>query len=293
MFGGFFLTGVIVKGIGGFYYIKCDGEIYECKARGKFRKDSLVPTVGDVVDISVKNGKGSIEKIHERKNMLIRPAVANVNQMVVVVALRSPDPHGALIDNFLITGSKSGIETVLCFNKADLDHSTELVDVYKNAGYRVVLTSVEKGEGIDELKALLSGKVTAFAGNSGVGKSSLLNAIGVSYELQTGEVSEKIQRGRHTTRHVELFELDEDTYVFDTPGFSSFEVPRMKADELSEHFIEFEEYRHSCRFRGCSHTKEAGCSVIEAVEEGKISPMRHASYVAVYEELKKIKDWEL
>lgn len=291
--GGFFLTGVIIKGIGGFYYIKCDDAVYECKARGKFRKDALVPTVGDRVDINIKNGKGSIEKIHERKNMLIRPAVANVDQMVVVAALRSPDPHGALIDNFLITGSRSGIETVLCFNKADLEHSDELVNVYRNAGYKVVITSVERGEGIDELRGLLFGKVTAFAGNSGVGKSSLLNAIGVSYELETGAVSEKIQRGRHTTRHVELLELDENTYVFDTPGFSSFEVPKMKADELAECFIEFEPYRDLCRFRGCSHTKEAGCAVLEAVGEGKISPLRHESYVAIYEQLKKIKEWEL
>lgn len=287
------MTGVIVKGIGGFYYIKCDGEIYECKARGKFRRDAMIPTVGDKVEIEVKNGKGSIEKIYERKNMLVRPAVANVDRMVVVVALRSPEPHSALIDNFLITGAKSGIETVLCFNKADLEHSDELVEIYKNAGYRVIMTSAERGDGIDELKSLLKGKITAFAGNSGVGKSSLLNEVGVSYELQTGAVSKKLQRGRHTTRHVELLEIDEDTYVFDTPGFSSFELPKMKTDELAQYYIEFEPYRNLCRFRGCSHTKEAGCCVLEAVEEGKISRMRHESYVTAYEELKKLKEWEL
>lgn len=249
--------------------------------------------VGDRVELEIKDGKGSIENICERSSMLVRPAAANINQLAVVTALRSPDPHMALIDSFLIIGRYSGLDTVLCFNKADLHHSQKLIDIYRNAGYRVVITSVESGEGIEELRALLRGKITAFAGNSGVGKSSLLNALGVSYELETGSVSEKIRRGRHTTRHVELLELEKDTYVLDTPGFSSFEMPKIRADELAGYFIEFEPYTNKCRFRGCAHVSEPGCGVIEAVERGEISHERHESYVSMYNELKKVKEWEL
>lgn len=249
--------------------------------------------VGDRVEVEIKNGKGSIENIRERTSVLVRPAVANINQLVVVAALRSPDPNMTLIDSFLIIGRHSGIDTVLCFNKADLEHSGKLVDIYKKAGYRVIITSVENGEGIDELREALRGKITAFAGNSGVGKSSLLNALGVSYELETGSVSEKIKRGRHTTRHVELFELESDTFVLDTPGFSSFEMPKIKAEELAGYFIEFEPYTDRCKFRGCAHVSEQGCAVIEAVQNGDISRERHESYVGMYNELKKIKEWEL
>lgn len=267
--------------------------IVECKARGRFRKEGVTPMVGDSVEVSVKNGKGSLDEIYPRTSMLVRPAVANINQLAVVAALRSPDPHAALIDSFLILGEYSGIETILCFNKADLPHSQELVEVYRKAGYRVVLTSVENGEGVDELKGLLQGKITAFAGNSGVGKSSLLNALGAPQGLETGEVSEKIQRGRHTTRHVELIELDGGALVLDTPGFSSFEMPAVKADELQDYFIEFAPYIGRCRFRGCAHIQEPGCAVLQAVEDGAVSKMRHDSYVAMYQERKKVKDWEV
>ncbi len=290
--GGLGLTGVIIKGIGGFYYVKAEDEIFECKARGRFRKEGLVPMVGDTVSISVKNGKGSIDEILPRTTMLIRPAVANIDQLVVVVALRSPEPHAALIDHFLILGEHSGIETVLCFNKADLPHTQELVDIYRNAGYRVVLTSVETGEGVEELKSLLKGKITAFAGNSGVGKSSLLNALGAPEGLETGRVSEKIQRGRHTTRHVELIELDGCALALDTPGFSSFEMPAVKAEELQDYFIEFASYIGGCKFRGCAHISEPGCAVLEAVAQGKVSKLRHNSYKELYQELKKVKEWE-
>lgn len=264
----------------------------ECKARGRFRKDGVTPMVGDSVRLSVKNGKGSIDEILPRSTMLTRPAVANIDQLVVVVALRSPEPHPALIDHFLILGAYSGIETVLCFNKADLPHTQELVDVYRKAGYRVVLTSVETGEGVEELKTLLQGKITAFAGNSGVGKSSLLNALGAPEGLETGAVSEKIHRGRHTTRHVELIELEGGALALDTPGFSSFEMPAVKAEELQNYFIEFAPYIGQCRFRGCAHISEPGCAVLDAVREGAISEMRHTSYKELYEELKKRKDWE-
>ncbi len=249
--------------------------------------------VGDYVDIEIKNGKGSIENIHKRTSMLIRPAVANINQLVVVCALASPQPHPALIDSFLIMGRHSGLDTILCFNKSDLEHSKEIKKAYQDAGCKIVVTSTQTGEGVDELRELLPGKITAFAGNSGVGKSSLLNALGVSYELETGAVSKKIQRGRHTTRHVELLELENGALVLDTPGFSSFEMPRIRAGELENYFAEFEPYLGGCKFRGCSHTSEPGCAVIEAVCEGKISKMRHESYKSLYEEQKKLKDWEI
>ncbi len=249
--------------------------------------------VGDYVDIEVKNGKGSIENIHERTSMLVRPAVANINQLVVVVALASPEPNPELIDSFLIIGQHSGLDTILCFNKADLTCSDELIKTYSNAGYKLVVTSAPNGEGIDELKALLVGKITAFAGNSGVGKSSLLNALGVLGELETGAVSEKIRRGRHTTRHVELLELDGGALVLDTPGFSSFEMPKIRANELENYFAEFAPYIGKCRFRGCAHISEPGCAVLEAVSDGNISKMRHNSYKNLYEEQKKLKDWEI
>lgn len=265
----------------------------ECKARGRFRKEGVTPTVGDRVDISVKNGRGSIDKIYERSSMLIRPAVANINQLIIVAALRSPEPHTALIDNFLVLGACSGIETIICFNKADLPHSDEILDVYRKAGYRVLSTSVKTGEGIKSLKELLKGKISAFAGNSGVGKSSLLNALGAPESLETGRVSEKIQRGRHTTRHVEIIELDGGALALDTPGFSSFDMPPVKAQNLQECFIEFEPYIGGCRFRGCAHISEPGCAVLEAVECGKISKMRHDNYKEMYSELKKAKEWEI
>ncbi len=265
--------------------------MYECKARGKFRKDANVPMVGDYVDIEARGGKGSIEKIHERKSMLIRPAVANINQLAVVAALASPDPNPSLIDSFLIIAKHSGIDAILCLNKSDLTTSDELEKIYRASGIKVVITNAISGEGIDELKSLLSGKITAFAGNSGVGKSSLLNALGAG-ALETGEISEKIRRGRHTTRHVELLELADGALVLDTPGFSSFEMPKIRANELENYFIEFEEYIGKCKFRGCSHTSEPGCAVLEALDEGKISKMRHESYKNIYEQLKQIKEWE-
>lgn len=287
------LRGVITKGIGGFYYVKAEGQVYECKARGKFRREGIVPMVGDRVAVSIKNSKGSVDEIYERKNFLIRPAVANIDQMIVVAALHSPEPNPMLIDSFLIIGEHIGVDVILCFNKFDLANAKEqLVDIYKNAGYKVLVTSASKNEGIEELKELLYGKMTAFAGNSGVGKSSLLNLLGLSYELKTGLVSKKIQRGRHTTRHVELIEFEKDSYVFDTPGFSDFEMPKIPAQELADYFIEFNPYKDLCRFRRCSHTGETGCAVCKALADGKISDTRYKSYKALYEEMKKNKPWE-
>ncbi len=284
--------GIIVKGIGGFYYARTEGRMVECKARGIFRKEGQTPMVGDRVRLSEKNGKGSIEEIYPRKNQLIRPAVSNIDRLVVTVALTDPAPNLFLVDCFLLLGEAAGIDTLLCFNKSDLTQDTSVVDLYRRAGYETILTSVEKGEGICELREKLAGRTSALAGNSGVGKSSLLNAVGITGEMQTGAISEKIKRGRHTTRHVELLQLDGGGFVFDTPGFSSFELPEIAADDLAMYFREFAPYLGDCRFRGCAHIHEPDCAVKQAFAEGKIGESRYRSYCALYEERKKIKDWQ-
>lgn len=284
--------GVIVKGIGGFYYVQTDAGLVECKARGVFRKEGQTPVVGDCVCITEKNGKGSIDVIYPRTNQLIRPAVANIDQLVVTVALTDPAPNLFLVDCFLLLGEAVQIETVLCFNKTDLTKDTSVAGVYADAGYDTILTSVRTGEGIEALKARLHDKTSAFAGNSGVGKSSLLNALGISGEMETGSISEKIKRGRHTTRHVELLKLAGGGFVFDTPGFSSFETPQIPADELAMYFREFAPYLGDCRFRGCAHVHEPDCAVKQALADGKISQSRYQSYCALYEERKAVKEWQ-
>ncbi len=285
--------GIIVKGIGGFYSVKTADGVYECRARGRLRRESVVPMVGDRVHISLENGKGSIEAIGERTSMLIRPPVANIDQLVVVAACSAPAPNPALIDHFLIMGEIIGVQTVLCLNKTDLDGDTgsEIRQIYEQAGYRVLCTSAVCGAGIDELRALLKDRVTAFAGNSGVGKSSILNVVDLDFVLKTGEVSEKIKRGRHTTRMVELLALGCGGYVLDTPGFSSFELPDIKAEELELYFREFSPYLGKCRFRGCAHVGEPDCAVLAAVQAGEISQQRYDSYKALYYDLKKAKEW--
>ncbi len=286
------LEGVIVKGIGGFYYVKSEGNIYECRARGRFRKNLLSPLAGDRVLIDVKATKGSIEEIKPRKNVLIRPAVANIDCLLVVVSAAKPAPNTALIDNFLILGEKCGIETVILMSKSDLANCDSLAEIYRNAGYRVIISSTVSGEGKKEVLDLLKGKITALAGNSGVGKSSLLNMVCDGLNLKTSHVSEKLNRGRHTTRHTELLELGEDTFVLDTPGFSSFELPDIEAFELENYYIEFEEYIPYCKFKGCAHINEPECGVKKALKEGKISEARHNNYKSMYEELKKVKKWD-
>lgn len=284
--------GVIIKGIAGFYYVKVADHIVECKARGKFRNESVAPMVGDRVEINEKSGKGSIEKIYARKSMLVRPAVANIDQLLVVVAVASPDPNPALIDHFLILGETNGLDTILCLNKIDLAGGEELERIYQQAGYRVICTDAAHHKGIDVLRPLLKGRITALAGNSGVGKSSILNALGVNLHLKTGAVSEKIHRGRHTTRHVELLELTDGGFVLDTPGFSSFSLPDIKAEDLQNYFPEFVDCIGKCRFRGCAHIGEPDCAVHAKLEQGRISQMRYDSYVQLYTELKKVKEWE-
>lgn len=283
------LKGTIIKGIGGFYYVDTESGIAECRARGKFRKNDILPMVGDRVEIE----DGSVKKIEERKNFLIRPAVSNIDLLVIVAAISNPAPDTALIDKMLVIAAQKGIEGSLCINKSDLDSEGDaenLRSAYEKAGCRVFITSAEKGEGIEELKDELSGKTTAFAGLSGVGKSSLLTIL-TGRELETGSTS-RIERGRHTTRHVELIRTDFG-YVFDTPGFSQLEIEGMKCGELREYFPEIWEREGMCRFRGCSHTAEPDCAVKMAVEDGDIALSRYESYKAFYEKLKLIKDWEI
>lgn len=286
------MNGIIIKGIGGFYYVKAaDGCIYECKARGRFRKDGVTPIIGDNVEIEISGKKGSISRILKRKNALVRPAVANIDTLVIIAAAASPEPNMCLLDKLTVAALSNGIEPVICVNKTDLADGTYLTEIYKSAGFKTFMMSAENGDGVDALMPVLKDKVTAFAGLSGVGKSTLLNRI-TGEDLKTGNVSEKIQRGRHTTRHVELFELQDGGFVLDTPGFSSFELYGIKADELWEYFPEMADTAGECRFRGCSHISEPDCAVKAKLENGKIAESRYESYVELYNILKEIKDWE-
>lgn len=285
------MTGIIIKGIGGFYYVKAAGNIYECKARGILRKQRITPMIGDIAEIELSGDKGSIVAIKPRKSFLVRPPVSNIDTMVLVVAAASPEPNMFLIDKMLINAEIRGIEPVICINKTDLAKRNDIEKIYISAGYRVFSVSAEKKEGIKDLFEYLADKTTAFAGLSGVGKSSLLSLI-TDDVLETGTVSEKIQRGRHTTRHVELFELKNGGFVLDTPGFSSLEVDGIKAEDLYKYFPEMAESEGQCKFRGCSHINEPGCFVKEQLSQGKISESRYESYRQLYEKLKTVKEWE-
>ncbi len=279
------LPGIIIKGIGGFYYVKTESGIYECKARGIFRKDSFAPLPGDKVSISISNNDrkvGNIEEIFPRESQLIRPTVANVNQIAVVIATKSPQPDFLLLDKLLITVEQKKLTAVVCINKIDLDQDMEyknLVMSYEKAGYKVITLSSAIEKGFDELESVLKGKTTVFAGQSGVGKSTILNKVLKSYVMETGEVSERIERGRHTTRHAELIELKSGGFVLDTPGFSSFELAELEAGELQNFYPEFQEYYGSCKFTGCMHISEPGCEVKAALEKGILDRGRHSRYV--------------
>lgn len=287
------LKGTIIKGIGGFYYVDTTDGVIECRARGKFRKNEILPTVGDRVTIEVnQNGLASVKEIDKRLNFLVRPAVSNIDCLMIVAAVNNPQPDTALIDKMLVIAAKKGIKGALCINKSDLDSAGDtkrLKNTYQSAGIKVFVTSAHKGEGIEEVRNELKNKTTAFAGLSGVGKSSILTII-TGRELETGDTS-KIERGKHTTRHVELIKID-DGYVFDTPGFSQLEVEDIKANELKDYFPEIAQCEGLCRFRGCSHTAEPDCVVKEKVEKGEIFFTRYDSYVKMYDKLKLIKDWE-
>ena len=285
------MLGTIIKGIGGFYYVKASDSIYECKARGIFRKDKITPMIGDKVEIETDGDTGSIIKIMERKSSLVRPPVANVDTMMLVAAAASPDPKLPLIDKMLVNAEINNIQPAICINKTDLTGRDDIVSAYSLAGYEIFTVSAEKELGIEELTDYLKNKTTAFAGLSGVGKSSLLNLI-TDGSMETGSVSEKIMRGKHTTRHVELFELPCGGFVLDTPGFSSLEVEGIKADELWEYFPEIVPVNGNCRFRGCSHVNEPDCAVRELVQNGKMASSRYESYVELYNKLKLVKEWE-
>lgn len=296
------VQGTIIKGIAGFYYVEAGQTIYECKARGKFRKENMTPLIGDRVMISLKQEEnstdrfleGTIEEILPRTNSLIRPPVSNVDQAMVVFSVTYPQIHLDLLDRFLIHIEREHIKPYIVLNKIDEGNKESyqyIVDRYTKVGYEVICLSAKKKLNTDILMPKLKDKTTVFAGPSGVGKSTLLNTIEESFTLETGEVSEKIKRGKHTTRHVELMPLTIGGFVLDTPGFTSLQLDGIEADALRHYFIEFDAYEGTCKFSGCTHTHEPGCSVKGALEEGKISEERYNSYMTYYKQLKDTRRW--
>lgn len=288
------MTGKIIKGIAGEYFVHVEGEgIFTCKAKGIFRHRNLKPLVGDDVELDVvskEDMKGNITDILERKSELIRPAVANIDQTLVVFAARSPAPNRNLLDRFLVMMESQGMKSILCFNKLDLaadDEINELKATYEKAGYQVLLISVKEDKGIDEVVKLLESKTTSLAGPSGVGKSSLLNALVPNAVMETGDISRKIERGKHTTRHSEIFCLGGATYLMDTPGFSSIYTCPCEKEDLKMYFPEFERYEGKCRFNGCVHVNEPDCAVKQAVSDGDIGQSRYDNYVQFYSEIKE------
>ena len=289
-------TGRILRSLSGFYDVQTPEGLITCRARGILRRGDDVPLTGDLVEVSVEKGKGMVEKILPRKNRFIRPAVANVDALVVFAANVNPVTEPFLIDRVAAIAGDQGVQVILCVNKCDLDPAVNLVSIYEKAGFTVISTSAETGEGVEELREIIAGKLSAFTGNSGVGKSSVLNRLCPELELATGEVSEKLGRGRHTTRHVELYRLGEDTFVADTPGFSSFDTDQMEVilkENLQYSFPDFGAYIGKCRFDDCSHRKEPGCAVREAVEDGSIGKSRYDSYLRLYESYSQVNLWEL
>ena len=287
------MQGKIVKGIAGFYYVHVvESGLYECKAKGVFRKEKIKPLVGDLVEIDIldqEEKKGNIVDVLERKNELIRPAVANVDQALVVFAVTKPKPHFNLLDRFLIMMESKGIPVILCFNKKDIATEPEiekLKETYESCGYQMIFTSAVENENIEEVKQLLRGKTTVIAGPSGVGKSSLINIFQPNVQMETGTISEKIERGKHTTRHSELIWIENGTYIMDTPGFSSLYTNEFEKEELKYYFTEFAPFEGQCRFQGCDHVHEPGCAVKAAIEEGKIHTVRYENYLEMYKELK-------
>lgn len=290
------MQGKIIRGIAGFYYVDVVGSgLYECKARGIFRKEKTKPLVGDDVELTVLDEgerTGNITAVLPRKNELVRPAVANIDQALVVFAVTDPKPHFHLLDRFLVMMEQKEIPVVLCFNKTDIaarSEADELADIYQACGYPIVFTSAREGTRIEDVKELLRGKTTAIAGPSGVGKSSLINLLQPHVQMETGVISKKIARGKHTTRHSELIAIDRESYIMDTPGFSSLYVGEMEKEELKYCFREFVPLEGRCRFQGCSHVHEPGCAIKAAVEEGQIHKIRYQDYVDMYQELQEKK----
>ncbi len=291
------LNGIIIKGIGGFYYVEAAGERYECKARGLFRKNGIKPLAGDKVRISVNtNAENTIDFIEERRNVLLRPPVSNIDRLFILSSVCDPSPNLLIIDRLTAIAVNKGIEPIVVFTKNDLQSADKYIEIYLKSGIKAFSVSAENGENVDLIREELNGHVSAFCGNTGVGKSSLLNAIDPSLSLETGEISDKLGRGRHTTRHSELFRVC-DGYVADTPGFSSFEIDDeneiILKDDLPYAFKEFEQFLGTCKFTSCLHVKDKGCSVLKAIEDGIIPVSRHESYCTMMEEAKNIKEWEL
>ncbi len=290
------LEGIIIKGIGGFYYVEAAGEIYECKARGVFRKSGIKPLAGDRVVISINDkAENTIDEIRERKTVFARPPVANVDRLFIVSSVCEPKPVLLIIDRLTALAENKGIEPIVVFTKNDLESADEYIEIYEKAGIKAFSVSCVSGEGVDKVKEELRNHISAFCGNSGVGKSSLLNAIDKNLSLETGEISDKLGRGRHTTRHSELFKV-EGGYVADTPGFSSFDFDEdelILKDDLPYAFREFEPFIGQCKFTSCLHVKDKGCRIIQAVSDGEIAPSRHESYCSMMEQAKSIKEWEL
>lgn len=292
------MQGKIIKGISGFYYVHVVGAgIYECKAKGLFRQQKLKPLVGDNVEIDViseAEKTGNVVAVMPRSNALIRPAVANVDQALLIFAAASPQPNFNLMDRFLVMMAWQQVPVVICYNKQDLVADSDMermAQIYSSAGYHVIGVSAKKKAGIDVLKQVLHGKVTTVAGPSGVGKSSLINLIAPEAAMETGEISKKIERGRHTTRHAELIHVEQDTYIMDTPGFSSLYLPEMEKEELQQFYPEFAAYEPQCRFGGCAHINEPDCGVKQALGQGEISPVRYENYCLLYQELKDKKKY--
>lgn len=295
------LKGKIIKGIAGFYYIDAEDKIYECKAKGIFRNRKQKPLVGDIVDIEVLDNEkrlGNILKIHKRKNSLIRPEVSNIDQAVIIFAIKNPDPNIGLLDRFIISMDEKDIPVTIIFNKKDLLLSDEkalakgmrLIEIYEKAGYNCLLISAREEESREKVREILRNKTSVLSGPSGVGKSTLTNLLYPDARMETGELSRKIERGKNTTRHAELFTIEKDSYILDTPGFSSLFLPAINSGSLIYYFPEFEEYRNECRFNNCLHINERDCAVKAALEDGKISRERYESYISIYNELKDSED---
>lgn len=290
------MQGKIIKGIAGFYYVHVEGQgIYECKAKGIFRKDHKKPLVGDDVDVEVLDEEqklGHIREILPRKSALIRPAVANVDQALIIFAIVKPNPNFNLLDRFLIRMERQNLPTIICFNKQDIATPEEkevLQKAYETCGYQVLFISALEEEGLEQVRHILIGKTTTVAGPSGVGKSSLINRLAPKANMETGAISEKIERGKHTTRHSEIIALGENTYIVDTPGFTSLDISEITKEELGNYYPEFVQYEPYCKFSGCAHISEPSCGVKDAVAEGKISQVRYDNYKVLYQELKEIK----
>ena len=285
----------IIKALSGFYYVQTAEGVVECRARGKMRREKVSPLVGDFVEISRQGAKGTVETVLLRRNAFIRPAVANIDMLVVLASCAIPVTEPFLIDRVLAISARQGVPAAVCVNKDDLASGEELARIYRHAGYPVFVTSAETGEGIEALREAICGKLAVFTGNSGVGKSSILNRLAPGLGVPVADVSEKLGRGRHTTRHIELYALGDDTYVGDTPGFSSFDTERMelvRKEELQDAFLEFAPYIGHCQFPDCAHLKEPNCAVRAALERGEIEKTRYESYARLYELAKDYKPWE-